>query len=60
MKKDNTQDAGYWTKDRCREIASGFSNTTAFRKAKPAQFNSSVDGHSVTLSEYSTQTIQIS
>ena len=35
MKKDNTQDAGYWTKERCREIASGFSNTTAFRKANP-------------------------
>lgn len=35
MKKDNTYDAGYWTKERCRKIASGFSNTTEFRKAYP-------------------------
>lgn len=35
MKKDNTHDAGYWSIERCREIASGFSNTTEFRKAAP-------------------------
>jgi len=35
MKKDNTHDAGYWTFERCSEIASGFSDTTAFRKAYP-------------------------
>ncbi len=35
MKKDNTHDAGYWTKERCRQRASGYANTTAFRKANP-------------------------
>lgn len=35
MKRDNTQDAGYWTKERCRDFAFGFTDTTAFRKANP-------------------------
>ena len=35
MKKDGSKDAGYWNKERCREEAQKYSNTTDFNKSNP-------------------------
>ena len=32
MKRNNTHDNGYWTKDRCREEAKKYKTKSAFRK----------------------------